>query len=141
MSHSEISPVLHCVGWGGKRIEMPADFVMGVGRMRKYPKRGIRRAAFDIAYGYASGFRKRDILYYVITHCFSDRLSRMHLDRAKARIQAEGSFVDVVLPALREDREAKFEQHVESFVQLRLSEGYDIRAMVERYEETFSARR
>jgi len=59
------------VGWGGKPAHVPADFNLGHGHYRGAPAYGLRRAVWDAAFGYVSGFRKRAIVYYVITRSFS----------------------------------------------------------------------
>lgn len=39
------------------------------------PDYGIRRALWDAAFGYVSGFRKRDIIYYLLTRSLSPRIA------------------------------------------------------------------
>lgn len=62
------------VGIGGttRIVETHMDLGRGVWRT---PEHGLRRAIWDAAFGYVSGFRKRDIAYYVITRSLSERLS------------------------------------------------------------------
>lgn len=69
-------PMQH-VGWGGKTRTIQADFVLGIGTRRGvlgHDRFGLSAAAYDIAYGYVSGFRKRDITYYVLTRSLSRRV-------------------------------------------------------------------
>jgi hypothetical protein len=62
---------IHCVGWGGTTRKVLATFQLGSGRKRCTKRYGIRRAIWDAAFGYVSGFRKRDILYFVLTRSLS----------------------------------------------------------------------
>ena len=56
------------VGFGGKTKEYRGLlYELGQGVPRKVPGWGIRRAIFDLAFGYVSGFPVRDILYFVFT--------------------------------------------------------------------------
>lgn len=58
------------IGIFGKTRTIRADVELGYGTWRT-PDYGIRRAIWDAAFGYVSGFRKRDIAYYVITRSLS----------------------------------------------------------------------
>lgn len=71
---------VHHIGWGGKTRVVKADMNMGVGVFRT-PPYGIRRAIWDAAFGYVSGFRKRDILYYVLTRSLSKRIEAAVIQR------------------------------------------------------------
>ncbi len=62
------------VGWGGTHRWVTVDLNLGLGTHRGLPKNGLRRAVWDAAMGYVSGFRKRDILYYVLTRSLSHRV-------------------------------------------------------------------
>lgn len=55
------------VGLGGATRSVQAGFELGQGRWRVRQEFGLARAVWDLAYGYVSGFRKRDIAYYVTT--------------------------------------------------------------------------
>lgn len=59
------------VGVGGHIRKINVDFELGQGCWRVANEYGIRRAIWDIAFGYVSGFRKRDIAYYVLTRSLS----------------------------------------------------------------------
>lgn len=69
------------VGAGGTIREIATPFDLGYGVMRASKRYGIRRAVWDIAYGYVSGFRKRDIAYFVLTRSLSGRVSRRVMQR------------------------------------------------------------
>ena len=68
---------LWCVGWGDKTISIPGPyFTLGTaGGLANKRSRGRynnpRRLLWDIAFGYVNGFRKRDILWYVLTRTLS----------------------------------------------------------------------
>lgn len=65
---------VHCVGWGNKTVAIPGPYLhLGFGK-RRAPSFGLRRAFWDMCYGYVSGFRKRDILYYILTRSLSRRI-------------------------------------------------------------------
>ncbi|WP_136053444.1 hypothetical protein [Microbacterium sp. K5D] len=76
---------VHYIGWGGMPRTVKADMNMGVGVFRT-PPYGIRRAIWDAAFGYVSGFRKRDILYYVLTRSLSKRIETIALDKESKRV-------------------------------------------------------
>lgn len=57
------------LGFGGKTRIAETNMDLGLGRFRT-PQYGFRRAFWDICHGYVSGFRKRDIAYYVMTRSF-----------------------------------------------------------------------
>lgn len=63
------------VGWGGKPESVIPNLKLGVGSTRDLPGYGLRRAVWDAAFGYVSGFRKRAILYYLLTRSLNHRLS------------------------------------------------------------------
>lgn len=67
-----------CVGIWGRHRETTADSDLGRGgRVGVGPDaKGLRRAAWDAAFGYVSGFRKRDIAYWVLTRSLSQRVYR-----------------------------------------------------------------
>ncbi|WP_337004085.1 MULTISPECIES: hypothetical protein [unclassified Microbacterium] len=62
------------VGWGGVTRTITATVPLGLGVART-PDYGIRRAVWDAAFGYVSGFRKRDIAYYLLTRSLSARVA------------------------------------------------------------------
>lgn len=66
--------IIPCVAFGGRTRMVRTDMDLGRGRFRT-PEHGLRRAVWDIAHGYVSGFRKRDIAYYVLTRSFA-RIAR-----------------------------------------------------------------
>lgn len=61
------------VGFAGKDRSVTPSMDLGRGG-RPTPDWGLRRAVFDAAFGYVSGFRKRDILYYLATRSLSPRI-------------------------------------------------------------------
>tara|TARA_R100000365_G_C2747226_1_gene76958 strand:- start:4294 stop:4677 length:384 start_codon:yes stop_codon:yes gene_type:complete len=61
------------VGWFGRTRTVQATLPLGLG-VDRAPEYGIHRALFDIAYGYVSGFRLRDIAYYIATRSLSRRI-------------------------------------------------------------------
>lgn len=76
------------VGIGGPRwVDVDLDLGNGVFRPKK--PHGIRVAVWDAAYGYVSGFRKRDIAYYVLTrslsHAVCVRVLRWERKRNRSR--------------------------------------------------------
>lgn len=71
------------IGLGGRTESVIADFDLGIGRFRPTHEYGIRRAIWDAAHGYVSGFRKRDIAYYLLTRSLS-----AHIWRATIRYEA-----------------------------------------------------
>lgn len=136
---TSISPVLHSVGWGGKYVSMPADVILGVGRMRNVPRRGFRLAVWDVAFGYVSGFRKRDILWYVIQCSFSSRLAKRHSRRAAERYAKDGVMGDpLVLPVLVKGR-TPMSLQIEFFIDKRIQEGFDMHALVDSAEAKMRA--
>lgn len=62
------------LGFGGVDREVETDMDLGRGRWRT-PDYGLRRAVWDAAHGYVSGFRKRDIAYFILTRSLSPRVS------------------------------------------------------------------
>lgn len=72
------------IGWGGKLRTVTANMDMGVGVFRT-PPYGLRRAIWDAAFGYVSGFRKRDILYYILTRSLSERVETIIMQREAGR--------------------------------------------------------
>lgn len=62
------------VGWGGKTITVESDLNMGRGSFRNVPAYGLRKAIWDAAFGYISGFSIRSITYYVLTRSLSPRI-------------------------------------------------------------------
>ncbi|WP_449408026.1 hypothetical protein [Microbacterium maritypicum] len=91
------------VGIGGRVRVIATDFDLGVGRWRCRQEYGLRRSIWDAAYGYVSGFRKRDIAYYLLTRSLSSTLHRTtirietrHADRATCPHQLIGP-VGIVL--------------------------------------------
>lgn len=64
------------IGIFGKTRTIRAEVELGYGTWRT-PMFGLRRAVWDAAFGYVSGFRKRDILYYVITRSLSPKVSEV----------------------------------------------------------------
>lgn len=81
------SPIesIHYVGWGGVTRAVEADFRLGTGASRNMKQYGIRRAIWDAAYGYVSGFRVRDIVYFIITRSLSHAvfIRVLRLERAR----------------------------------------------------------
>lgn len=69
------------VGWGGTTESVTPDIMLGVGSTRGLPQYGIRRAIWDAAFGYVSGFRKRAIVYYLLTRSLNRRLSQWAMER------------------------------------------------------------
>ncbi len=65
------------VGAGGRIRTIDANFDLGIGRWRVRQEYGPARAIWDAAYGYVSGFRKRDIAYYLLTRSLSARIWRI----------------------------------------------------------------
>ena len=61
--------VIHYVGFGGKTRKIVANTDLGYGVFRA-PEYGFRRAVWDFCHGYVSGFRLRDILYFIATRSF-----------------------------------------------------------------------
>ncbi len=72
------------VGWGGTTRTVHTEMDLGRGVWRT-PDYGIRRALWDAAFGYVSGFRKRDILYYVLTRSLSSRVEARVIAAEQAR--------------------------------------------------------
>lgn len=66
---SGVSMIMNHVGFGNKDRQIVADFNLGYGIFRA-PDRGFRRAFWDMCFGYVSGFRKRDIFYFILTRSF-----------------------------------------------------------------------
>jgi hypothetical protein len=75
------------VGFGGRTRTIQTDFYLGRGVFRVERHRGLRRAIWDAAYGYVSGFRKRDIAYYLVTRSLSFRVfvAVLKWERRRAR--------------------------------------------------------
>lgn len=69
------------LGVGGVTKTVSADFDLGVAHERPMGEFGIRRAIWDIAYGYVNGFPIRDILWFVMTRSLSKRLTHRALAR------------------------------------------------------------
>jgi len=64
------------LSWHGVTKTLPStDMDMGRGSFRNLPQYGLRRAIWDAAFGYVSGFPKRDIVYYILTRSLSKSLS------------------------------------------------------------------
>ena len=82
------------VRWGGVTGYLKTDFNMGRGRRRNGKRYGFRRAVWDAAFGYVSGFPKRDILYFVLTRSLSCKVCEFTLRR-------EGVQFDHGLPVSR----------------------------------------
>jgi len=65
---------LQYIGFGGKTRTVDADFDLGWGGGKRFPKKpGLRTALWDFCHGYVSGFRIRDILYFIATRSLTDR--------------------------------------------------------------------
>lgn len=80
------------VGWGGTTRTIETDMDMGRGVWRT-PDYGIRCAVWDAAFGYVSGFRKRDILYFLLTRSLSRRIEARVIAREtrdRQKIQPHG---------------------------------------------------
>lgn len=73
------------IGIGGTIRSVKTDMDLGVGTRRGENQFDIRRAIWDAAFGYVSGFRKRDIIYYIVTRSLSRRLCNAVLDWEKTR--------------------------------------------------------
>ena len=58
------------IGFAGSLRTIEVNQPLGVG-VQPEPKYGFRRAVWDVAFGHVSGFRKRDIAYYVATRSLS----------------------------------------------------------------------
>lgn len=72
--------LLGCVGIGGRTRTVTTTQDLGRGgRPQPVGNSGVRRAAWDLAFGYVSGFRKRDIAYWVLTRSLSRRVYRQTL--------------------------------------------------------------
>lgn len=57
-----------CIGFFGEPTEIVTDHELGRGRWyRGNPDSLITRLIYDAAWGYVSGFNKRDIAYYIVT--------------------------------------------------------------------------
>jgi hypothetical protein len=72
------------LGWGGTHRTVTADMDLGVGVFRT-AQYGLRRAIWDAAFGYVSGFRKRDIAYYIVTRSLSERIANRVMARESNR--------------------------------------------------------
>lgn len=72
---------IHCVGWGGKTRTLTADFTLGEAHHRPMGDYGLRRALWDIAFGYVSGFRILDIAWFVLTRSLHPRITELALRR------------------------------------------------------------
>jgi hypothetical protein len=68
------------VAWGGTTRTLTTTIDLGRG-VHRTPDYGIRRAIWDAAFGYVSGFRKRDIAYYLLTRSISRRIERRTIAR------------------------------------------------------------
>lgn len=81
---------LQGIGWGGStRVVMGPYMHLGIGRYRGGVKpTGLRMMIWDICLGYVSGFRKRDILWYVLTRSLNPinmrKLQRLNRDSRRA---------------------------------------------------------
>lgn len=74
-------PIQH-LGFGGRSRVIESDIDLGRGRLRIDPNRhGFRMAVWDAAFGYVSGFRVRDIAYYIATRSLSSRVQTWALAR------------------------------------------------------------
>lgn len=80
--------VMHHVGFGGRTAEVLTDFDLGLGRWRVKAEHGLRRAVWDAAYGYVSGFSLPAITYYVVTRSLSARICRRVLRWEASRVRA-----------------------------------------------------
>lgn len=69
------------VGWWGRDEWVMPNLSLGLGSTRGLPQFGLRRAVWDAAFGYVSGFRKRAILYYLLTRSLNRRLSQWAMER------------------------------------------------------------
>lgn len=90
-SDHDFHKTLHFVGWGGKSMAVPAVWDLGI---TAFPldgaRRGIRRAVFDIAYGYVNGFPPSAVAWYVLTrslppHWLYRRISQWEISRWETR--------------------------------------------------------
>jgi len=73
--------VVTYLSWRGKTKTVLTDLEMGRGSFRNLPPFGLRRAVWDAAFGYISGFPKRDILYYILTRSLNKRISHRIMAR------------------------------------------------------------
>lgn len=73
------------VAWGGGTAAVRTDMDLGRGVFAK-TEYGIRRAVWDIAFGIVSGFRARDIAYYVLTRSLHPSIENLAL-RREARLR------------------------------------------------------
>lgn len=74
--------IIRHVGWGGRVAKVQTDMQLGRGR-RRAPDYGLRRAVWDAAFGYVSGFRVRDIAYFVLTRSLSERVNYWFVSRGR----------------------------------------------------------
>lgn len=70
------------IGLGGTWRAVHTEMELGRGVWRT-PMYGLRRAIWDAAFGYVSGFRKRDILYFVLTRSLSRRFAAWVIDKGR----------------------------------------------------------
>lgn len=84
----ENDELIHYIGAGGRTRSLCPNFDLGLGRWRVTQEYGPARMVWDAAYGYVSGFRKRDIAYYLLTRSISPtifwlalRWERRHVDQ------------------------------------------------------------
>ena len=68
------------LGWGGKTLTVETNVNLGLGRTRT-PQYGLRRAWWDVCFGYVSGFKWSAILYFVVTRSLSRRVSHWAMKR------------------------------------------------------------
>lgn len=80
--------VIDYVGWGGTTRQVVTDCELGRG-VRRAPAYGLRRAVYDAAFGWVSGFRLRDIAYFILTRSLSERVRNWTLDRERAAWDAD----------------------------------------------------
>lgn len=72
---------IHYVGWGGRDESRPVTMHLGYGTRTKLPSYGVRRAAFDAAFGYVNGFPFSAIAYFILTRSLNRRLSKWAMQR------------------------------------------------------------
>lgn len=78
------------IGWSGKTAWVETDLDMGRGSTRNLPQYGVRRAIWDAAFGYVSGFKKTAILYYILTRSLNRSLSIWCMKREGIRFTPDG---------------------------------------------------
>lgn len=66
--------LIEYIGWKDADATIVAQQYLGWGQLRNTPAYGFRRAVYDFCFGYVSGFKLKDILYYLLTRSFSSTI-------------------------------------------------------------------